>query len=121
VHELGDTILLPDDGVSFESTGACFGMISGKEHVLARWGRAGETGKGRVSARPGWAGEISTTAFGIEEGFRRTRGAAPTSDEVIAIVPQILKIVPPRRQDRGGVPQELHIQILHEGEIGEKG
>jgi len=84
---MGDTILLPDDGVSREPTDTCFD---------------------------------NTTAFGVEEGFRRSRGAAPLSYEVIAVVPHILKIVPPLRRDRGRVPQELHIQILHERKVGEK-
>jgi hypothetical protein len=88
VHELGDTILLPDDGVSIRPTDACFG---------------------------------TTIAFRIKEGFRRTRRAAPPSHGVIAIGPRIPKIVPPLRRDRGRVSQELHIQILHEREVGEQG
>jgi hypothetical protein len=150
MHELGDTILLPDDGVSFESTDACLVMISGKERVLARLGRAGEigkervlrerglsrqarggrvqwrlgwageTGKRRVSARLGWVGEIDTIAFGVEKGFRRTGRPASPSHEVIAIVLHILKVVPPRRRDRGRISQELPIQILHERKVGEK-
>jgi len=73
-----------------------------------------------VSSGPTGACLGSTTAFGIEEGFRWTRGAAPSGHVVIAIVSHILKIVPPSRRDRGRVPQELHIQILHEREVGEK-
>jgi hypothetical protein len=80
----------------------------------------GKIGKRRVSARLGWVGEIITIALGVEEGFRRTGGPAPPNHEVIAIVLHILKVVPPRRRDRGRISQELPIQILHERKVGEK-
>jgi hypothetical protein len=65
-------------------------------------------------------GEINTFALGVEEGFRRTGGSSPPSHEVIAIVLHILKVVPPRRRDRGRISQELPIQILQEWKVGEK-
>jgi hypothetical protein len=120
MHELGDMILFPNDGVSCESTGAYLAMISGKERVLRESSLSWQARGGRVQWSLGWAGEINMIAFGVEERFRLTRGTAPPSHGVIAIVLHILKVVPPCRRNGGWVPQELHIQILHEREVGEK-
>jgi hypothetical protein len=95
-------------------------MVSDKERVLRERSLSWQAWGGRVQWCLGRAGEISTITFGVEEGFRWTRGAAPSSHESIAIVSHILKIVPPPRRDRDRVPQELHIQIFHEREVGEE-